>query len=55
MPINHILTKCTGGYKHTKLQGRINQAMYMNHVMQFSIKGKTIRNPNKTYKNILIG
>ena len=29
MPLNHILRKCTGGYKVTKSQEKINHLIYM--------------------------
>ena len=32
MPLNHIFTKCTGGYKLYKSQEKINYLMYMDDI-----------------------
>ena len=35
MLFNHILRKCTGGYKHSKSQEKINHPMYMDDTKLF--------------------
>ncbi len=35
VPFNHILRKCTGGYKLTKSQEKINPQMYMDDIKLF--------------------
>ena len=35
MPLNHILRKCTDGYKLSQLQEKINLLMYMNDITLF--------------------
>ena len=35
MPVNHILRKCTGGSKISKLQEKINHLMYMDDIKLF--------------------
>ena len=35
MPLNHMLKKCTGGYKFTNSQEKINHLMYMDHINIF--------------------
>ena len=42
MPLNHILKKCTGGYKLTKSQEKINHLMYMNEIKQFTKNEKEL-------------
>ena len=32
MPLNHILRKCTAGYKLNRLQEKINHLMYMDDI-----------------------
>ena len=32
MPLNHILRKCTAGYKLSRSQEKINQLMYMDDI-----------------------
>ena len=44
MPLNHILRKCTAGYKLSKLLAKINHMMYMDDIKLFS-KTKTNWNP----------
>ena len=34
--LNHILRKCTGGYKLTKSQEKINHSMYMDDIKLFA-------------------
>ena len=36
MPLNYILRKCTGGFKHTKSQGKINHLMYIDDIKLFA-------------------
>ena len=36
MPLNHILRKCTGGYKLHKSQGKINHLIYMEYIKLFA-------------------
>ena len=36
MPPNHILRKCTAGYKHSKSQEKINHLMYMDDIELFT-------------------
>ena len=37
MPLNHILRKCTAGYKVSRSQEKINQLMYMEDIKLFGI------------------
>ena len=36
MPLNYILRKCSGGYKLTKSQEKINHLMYVNDIQLFA-------------------
>ena len=36
MPLNHILRKCTAGYKLSRLQEKINHLMYMDDIKLFA-------------------
>ena len=36
MPLNHILSKCTAGYKLSRLQEKINRLMYMDDIKLFA-------------------
>ena len=36
MPLNHILRKCTAGYKITKSQEKINHQMYTDDIKLFA-------------------
>ena len=36
MPLNHILRKCTAGYKLSRLQKKINHLMYMDDIKLFA-------------------
>ena len=36
LPLNHILRKCTTGYKLSKSQEKINHLMYMNNIKLFA-------------------
>ena len=40
MPLNHILRKCTAGYKLTRSQEKINHLMYMDDIKLFAKKEK---------------
>ena len=42
MPRNHILRKCTAGYKLSRSQGKINHQMYMNDIKLFAKKEKEL-------------
>ena len=53
MPLNHMLRKCTSGYKLTKWQEKINHLMYMNGIKLFAKKRKRIGNHNTGSKNVL--
>ena len=51
MPRNHILRKCTGGYKLTKSQENINHLMYMDDIKLYK-KQKRIGKPTTGSENI---
>ena len=36
MPLNHILRKCTAGYKHSRSQEKVNHLMYMDDIKLFA-------------------
>ena len=36
MPLNHMLRKCTGGYKLSKSQETISHLMYMDNIKLFA-------------------
>ena len=38
LPINHILRKCTAGYKLSRSQEKINHLMYMDDIKLFAKK-----------------
>ena len=42
MPLNHVFRKCTGGYKLTKLQEKINPLMYKDNIKLFAKNGKEL-------------
>ena len=42
MPLNHILKKCTGGYKFTNSQEKINHLMYMDDIKIFAKNEKEL-------------
>ena len=42
MLLNHILIKCTGGYKSSKLQAKINHLMYMDDITLFAKNEKVL-------------
>ena len=43
MPLNHILRKCTAGYKLTKSQEKINHLMYMDDIKLFAKNEKELK------------
>ena len=43
IPINHILRKCTAGYKLSKSQEKINHVMYMDNIKLFAKKKKELQ------------
>ena len=54
MPLNHILKKCTGGYKFHKSQEKINPLMYTDDI-KLCQKRKRIGNLNTGSENIPSG
>ena len=44
MPFNHILRKCTAGYKLSKSQEKIIRLIYMDHIKLFKKKEKDLEN-----------
>ena len=42
MPLNHILSKCTAGYKLSKSQEKINHQMYMDDIKLFAKNEKEL-------------
>ena len=42
MPLNHILRKCTAGYKLTKSQEKTNYLMYMDDIKLFAKNGNEL-------------
>ena len=42
MPLNHILRKCTAGYKLSKSQEKINHLMYMDDIKLFAKNEKEL-------------
>ena len=42
MPLNHILRKCTAGYKLSKSQENINHLMYMDDIKLFAKNEKEV-------------
>ena len=47
MPLNHILRKCTAGYKLSKSQEKINHLMYMDDIKLFA---KSEKNKKTNWK-----
>ena len=43
IPLNHILRKCTGGYKFTKSRENINPLMYMDDIKLFAKNEKELK------------
>ena len=52
IPLNHILRKCTAGYKLSKLQEKINRLMYMDNLKLFA-KNKNKKKELETLKEIV--
>ena len=50
MPLNHILRKCTGGYKLTKSQEKINHLMYIDKKL-FAKSKKRTGNPSENIQS----
>ena len=44
MPLNHILRKCTAGYKLSRSQKKINYLMYMDDIKLFAKNEKKTEN-----------
>ena len=44
MPLNHMLRKCTGGYKLSKSQERFNHLMYVDDIKLCAKNKKRIEN-----------
>ena len=42
MPLNHILRKCTGGYKLSRSQEKSNHLMYMDDIKLFARNEKEL-------------
>ena len=42
IPLNHILRKCTAGYKLSRSQEKINHLMYMDDIKLFAKNGKEL-------------
>ena len=42
MPLNHILRKCTAGYKLSRSQEKINHLMYMDDIKLFAKNEKEL-------------
>ena len=42
MPLNHIFSKCTAGYKLSKLQEKVNYLMYMEDIKLFAKNEKEL-------------
>ena len=49
MPLNHILRKCTAGYKLTKSQEKINPQMYMDDIKLFVKNEKELETNRNKY------
>ena len=50
MPLNHILKKCTAGYKLSKSQENINHLMHMDHIKIMSKNEKELETLKKTVR-----
>ena len=42
MPLNHVLKKCTSGYKLSRSQEKVNHLMYMDDIKQFAKNEKEL-------------
>ena len=49
MPLNHILRKCTAGYKLSKSQEKVNHLMYMDDIKLFA---KNVKNWKLEYTQL---
>ena len=49
MPLNHILRKCTAGYKLSRSQEKINHLMYMDGIKLFEKERETFINTIRIY------
>ena len=54
-PLNHILRKCTNGYKLSKSQEKINHLMYMDDIKLSAKNEKEFGNPNTGGEDIQSG
>ena len=50
MSLNHILRKCTGGYKLSKSQEKINHFMYRDEIKLFAKNEKDLEAPLQTVR-----
>ena len=50
MPLNHILRKCTAGYKLSKSQKKINHLMYMEDIKLFAKNEKELESLIQTVR-----
>ena len=50
MPLNHILRKCTVGYRLSKSRGKINLLMYMDDIKLFAKNEKELETPIHTVR-----
>ena len=55
MQLNHILRKCTAGFKLSRSQGMVNHLMYMNDIKLFAKNEKRNGNSNTRCQNIESG
>ena len=46
MPLNHMLRKCTAGYKLCRSQEKVNHLMYKDDIKLFAKNEKRTGNPN---------
>ena len=50
MPLNHILRKCTAGYKLSRSQEKINHLMYMDDIKLFAKNEKELETLKHTVR-----
>ena len=55
MPLNHILRKCTAGYKLRRLQEKINHLLYLDDIKLFAKNEKKNGNSNTRCWNVQSG
>ena len=56
MPLNHILRKCTAGYRISRSQEKINHLIYIDDIEQFAKNGKeleTLIHAVKLYSQVI--